>query len=156
MYHAIAEPNLDVLRMFWELEEVPGKKEILTVEERTVVRHFQERHRRTTEGRFIVPLPKKPDAPHIGESRTQAVRRFCNLERSLNAHKSFTKVDEVIQDYLDLGHAEKVPVDDLDKDTCILHLLHAHPCRPQAVEHHDQDQGSVRCISKIGFRSIAE
>jgi hypothetical protein len=31
VHHAIVEPNLDILRKFWELEE--GKKEILTAED---------------------------------------------------------------------------------------------------------------------------
>lgn len=37
VHHATAESSVDVISKFWELEEVPGKKEILTAEERTVV-----------------------------------------------------------------------------------------------------------------------
>ena len=36
--------------------------------------HFQANHSRDQSGRFIVPLPRKPDAKHLGESRSQAVR----------------------------------------------------------------------------------
>ena len=32
------------------------------------------------EGRLIVPLPKDPNAKPIGESRSQAVKRFLSLE----------------------------------------------------------------------------
>ncbi len=70
-----------------------------------------------SEGRFVVPLPKKPDAGAIGESRTQAVRRrFKALERSLTHKGQFSEFDTVMQEYLHLGHAEKVPSKDMEKD----------------------------------------
>ena len=47
---------------------------ILSLEEHGVVHHFRDNHSRTDSGRFVVPLPKKPDAKSIGESRSQAVR----------------------------------------------------------------------------------
>ena len=73
----------DILRRFWEIEESPLSIPALSMEERAIVQHFEANHRRTSEGRFVVPLPKKSDTGVIGESRSQAVRRFVALERSL-------------------------------------------------------------------------
>ena len=80
-----------------------------------MVRHFESHHTCSKKGRFIVPLPKNPNARLIGESRSQAVRRFLSLERSLNLKGRFQDFNSVMQEYVDLGHAEVVPVPHLEK-----------------------------------------
>ena len=74
----------------------------------------------------MVPLPKKLDAKPIGESRSQAVRRFLSLERSLNSKAQFREVNTVMQEYFDLGHAEPVPVEDLSRDPSKVFYLPMH------------------------------
>ena len=81
---------------------------ILSPEENSVVQDFEETRRRTTEERFIVPLPKKPNHPPRG---SQAVRRFLSLERYRGEFDAF---NSVMQEYFDLKHAEPVP--DTDRD----------------------------------------
>ena len=78
------------------------------MEERAVVRHFESNHCRGSGGRFVVALPRKPGAGKIGESRSQAVRRFFSLEKSLFRRGCFREFDAVMQEYLALGHAERV------------------------------------------------
>jgi hypothetical protein len=104
-----------LLRKFWEIEEGPGNNTDLSPEERAAVSHFKENHHRTKDGRFVVPLPKKPDPPSLGESRSQAVRRFVSLERSLQLKNEFSTFNSVMQEYSDLCHAEPVPPADLGK-----------------------------------------
>eukprot|EP00731_Ephydatia_muelleri_P001304 Em0001g1304a len=82
--HTIVGFKDDILRKFWEIEEGPTSNAAFSLEERSVLSHFKDNHFRTEEG-FMVSLPKRLDAKQIGESRTQAVRRFFSLERSLNA-----------------------------------------------------------------------
>lgn len=60
--HASALTGDDMLKKFWELEEKPTSFSALTPEERSVVQHFRDNHTRGSSGRFIVPLPRKPDA----------------------------------------------------------------------------------------------
>lgn len=48
-------------------------------------------------GRFIVPLPRKPDSKLLEESRSQADRRFLSLERSLYSKGTFSEFSDVIQ-----------------------------------------------------------
>ena len=105
----------DILLKFWEIEEAPIKNASLSLEERTVLRHFQDTYSRKSDGRFIVTLPKKPKAKATGESRTQAVRRFLTLERSLKAKGIFKEVDCIMKVYLDLEYSEPVPHDSIDK-----------------------------------------
>ena len=125
-FHVSAISGDNILRKFWEVEESPDDSPVLSLEERAVVRHFEANHHRTKEGRFMVPLPKKLDAKPIGESRSQAVRRFLSLERSLNSKAQFREVNTVMQDYFDLGHAEPVPVEDLSRDPSKVFYLPMH------------------------------
>ena len=125
-FHTSITSSDDVLTKFWEIEEFPSDQASLSVEERTVVRHFESNHARSKEGRFIVPLPKDPKARPIGESRSQAVKRFLSLERSLNQKGCFQEFDTVMQEYLNLKHAEAVPSPDLNKPTELTFYLPIH------------------------------
>lgn len=63
-YHTSLISGDDVLRKF---SEKPLSDSTLSLEERTVVHHFRDNHSRTDSGKFVVPLPKKPDTKPIGE-----------------------------------------------------------------------------------------
>ena len=125
-FHTSIASGDDILRRFWEIEESPTAHSSLSMEERTVVRHFESSHSRTKEGRFVVPLPKDPRAKPIGESRSQAVRRLLSLERSLNTRGCFKEFDDVMQEYLDLGHAEVVPIMEMEKPLDSVFYLPMH------------------------------
>ena len=84
--------NDDLLKKFWEIESPYLQDPTLSVNERKVLQHFEENHHRDAEGRFIVPLPLNSVAQPLGESRTRAVRRFTNLEKSLHAKTQFTVI----------------------------------------------------------------
>ena len=152
------------IRKFWEIEEAPSDRLALMLEESTVMKHFQENHYHTPEGTFVVPLPKRSPVDPIGESRSQAVRRFLSLERSLSSKEGtfvvplpkrspvdpigesrsqavrrflslehslsskgrFNEVDKVMLEYLELGHAEEVPLQDLDKHESKVFYLPMH------------------------------
>ena len=124
--HVSVSSTDDILRKFWEVEEPPGSSHCMSLEERFVVTHFQSNHSRSRAGRFVVPLPHKPNAKPIGESRSQAVRRFLSLERSLHYKEKFQDVSAVVQEYLHLGHAEAVPAEDLTKDPATVFYLPMH------------------------------
>ena len=122
----------DLLRKFWEIEECPNDQSYLTPEERLVVQHFKDNHSRSEDSRFIVPLPKKPHAKSLGESRSQAVRRFLSLERSLHAKEQFDEFDSVMNEYFEKGHAELVPLDDLEKSSQDVFYLPMHAVKKES------------------------
>jgi hypothetical protein len=113
-------------------EENPKHESNLSPEERSVVQHFDKGHYRAADGRFVVPLPKKPRAPTLGESRSHAVRRFLSLERSLHAKGEFKAFDAVIQEYFELKHAEPVPTTDLDKPQHSVFYLPMHAVKKES------------------------
>ena len=87
---------------------------------------------RSLDGRFIVPLPKIPNVPNLGESRSQAVCRFLNLERSLHAKGKFSEFSEVVEEYFTLEHAEEVPVLDLQKPPEKVFYMPMHAVRKES------------------------
>ena len=96
-----------------------------------VVEHFDKNHHRSESGRFIVPLPRRPQAKSIGESRSQAVRRFLSLERSLHAKDRFQEFSDVIEEYFEMQHAELVPTADLQKPPEQVYYLPMHAVRKE-------------------------
>ena len=104
------------LSKFWQLEEVP-KYQKLSTEEIACEKHFVETTKRLANGRFQVELPFKNETPsNLDFTLSTASRRFTLLE------KRFLKNDQLKNDYcafikefVDLGHLEKVPKDELVK-----------------------------------------
>ena len=122
-YHASFITGDDLLRQFWEVEDKPLSGTSLTPEERCAVQHFESNHRRTESGRFVVPLPRRDSAKPIGESRSLVVRRFLSLERNLHLKGQFDEFNNVMKEYFNLGHAEIVPLGDLNKATPEVYYL---------------------------------
>lgn len=131
-YHVSVASEDVTLSKFWEIEECPEDSTSYSPEERLVVQHFAENHRRSSTGRFVVPLPRKPQAKTIGESRTQAVRRFLALERSLSSKNQFTEFSDVIEEYFEMGHAELIPATDLRKLMGQVFFLPMHAVRKES------------------------
>ena len=74
---------------------------------------FDTLHYHDKEGRFVVSLPRKSDAKQLGESRSQAVCRFMSLECSLTFNGRFNEFEAVMQEYLDMNYAGRVPFKDM-------------------------------------------
>ena len=79
-----------------------------------------------------MPLPKRPEAKPLGESRSQAVRRFLLLERALLSRNLFEDFNAVMQEYFDMGHAENVPEIELEKSPQEVFYLPMHAVRKEA------------------------
>ena len=122
----------DILRKFWEVEERLTNELTLSAEERHVMKHFEDNHSHADDGRFIVPLPKGPNIDPLGESRSQAVRRFHALECSLRLKCQFQEFCDVIEEYFKMGHAEPVPDVDLDKPQQSVFYLPMHAVRKES------------------------
>jgi len=103
----------ELLRRFWETEEIITSS-IYTTEEEEVMKHYNSNTVLLPAGRYQVMLPKKPDAPALGDSRLRAIRRYFANEKNLQAKGKLQPFNEVVQEYLDLGHAEAVPSNDVN------------------------------------------
>ena len=123
----------EALRAFWEIEDCKFAEPALSIEERAVVRHFEATHSRDALGRFIVHLPRKDDCPELGESRTMALKRFMNLERSLKAKGQFEEFAQVMNEYFELDHAELVPRESMSKPSNDSYYMPMHAVRKSST-----------------------
>ena len=114
LHHVVTVSGDDLIQRFWEVEE-QSTDLALTPDERFVMDHFKAHHSRDYDGRFIVPLLRITNPPLLGESRSSAVSRYLSLERSLDSKGKSEEFHGVLEEYLKLGHAELVPVADLQK-----------------------------------------
>ena len=97
------------------MEDYNLNRSFLSLEEKSVVKHFDASHSIDNRGRFIVPLPRKAGVVPLGESRKQAIDRFFRLERLLWKRGTFEESSEVVREYFKMNHTEPVPVEDLDR-----------------------------------------
>ncbi len=112
--HTDTPPSLDdLLKRFWETEEISKFSPCYTPEEKQVLKHYETNHSfLSTVGRYQVKLPKKSGESELGESRQQAVKRFFSNERNLKIKGTLQNFNDVVKEYIDLGHAEPVPLNE--------------------------------------------
>ncbi len=96
----------------WELEKTPEAPKLDPADE-AAVHHFEDTHIIAEDGRYKVRLPKCSDVSTLGQSRQAAYKRFIQNERSLEKRGKLSDFNTALQEYLDLGHAEKVPSSEL-------------------------------------------
>ncbi|UYV85166.1 hypothetical protein LAZ67_X004794 [Cordylochernes scorpioides] len=102
------------IRKFWELEDVPISKAQLGTKNACEIL-FKSNLKRDIEGRYSVNLPFK-STPNLGDSRSQALRRFFNLEKRLQANPSLkSQYINFMREYLELNHMELIPLKELKK-----------------------------------------
>ncbi|UYV68325.1 hypothetical protein LAZ67_5003884 [Cordylochernes scorpioides] len=102
------EENLDnVLRRFWEVEEVPLRPAKSDADE-FCEELYKTKVQRTASGRYIVPLPFDPRVPVpelFGESVAICVRRQLALERRLARDAPLREeYCSFMKNYVELGH----------------------------------------------------
>ncbi len=112
--HTDTPPSLDdLLKRLWETEEISKFSPCYTPEEKQVLKHYEINHAfLSTVGKYQVKLPKKSGEPELGESRQQAVKRFFSNERYLKIKGTLQNFNDVVKEYIDLGHAEPVPLNE--------------------------------------------
>ncbi|XP_044313286.1 uncharacterized protein LOC123037287 [Drosophila rhopaloa] len=99
----------DLVRRFWEVENLDSGVIMASKEELECEGHFIKNFHRLPSGAYSVRLPLKHHAKALGDSYTQAHRRFLNLERKLqrNPHLKRQYV-AFIKEYLELNHMSRV------------------------------------------------
>ena len=98
-----------LLARFQELEEPSVFSIPLTKKEERVEEHYRLTHTYDENSqRYQVRLPKVENPPSLGESRTQAVNRAAAHERSLLRKGRYQQFQDVMIEYVTLGHAVEV------------------------------------------------
>ncbi|GFR12878.1 integrase catalytic domain-containing protein [Trichonephila clavata] len=93
---------------FWEIETINEGQKPLSKEEEYCENHYQMTHTRNEAGRYIVQMPAK-NIQGLGHSKGLGTKRLDQLWRTLSRDKQMENLyREFMQQYLDLGHMEKV------------------------------------------------
>ena len=114
------------LKQFWEIEEV---KENLETGEHPCETIFKRSFSRLPNGRFVVELPFDPNQCNksLGESRTVAKRRLLYMEKKMHFNPKFAdEYKKVMREYIEMGHFEKVEVDQLKVNLSDCYYLPHH------------------------------
>lgn len=115
----------ELLKKFWQIESDIFEEKILTHEEQQCEEFYMQTTRRDSSGRYIVELPFNEDNPQCkyGNSREIALKRFHHLEHRFKKDPEIRKrYTEVMHEYLDLGHMERVT--STDKNGPCVYLPH--------------------------------
>jgi hypothetical protein len=140
MFVATSQPSCEeILQRFWTPEKAPETRQTLSPVEKLVVDDFNLSHRRDADGHFIV----RP----LGESRTQALRRFLSIERRLHNLKVYDDYSAVVNEYLSSGHAEKIPINELNKPPSEMFYL------PHHAVHKDSTTTPIRVVLDGSMKS---
>ncbi|XP_037908650.1 uncharacterized protein LOC119650147 [Hermetia illucens] len=103
----------DNISKFWEIENVSSHREdSLSVEEAECEAHFQSTHTRDSEGRYVVRLPFKSNAPQLGQTKHIAEKSLNRLIKRISHQPEFFKLySDFLKEYESLGHMKKVSED---------------------------------------------
>ena len=106
---AEADTLNNTLEGFWKREELVQGAPALSTQEMEVQKHFDNTHYFShSAGRYVVSLPKRTTPQKLGDSHNTARTRFLRNEQSLLKKGNWTQFQTVVQEYLTLGHAQKV------------------------------------------------
>ena len=100
------------LALLWDLERTPENFTLNSSEDAAVM-HFNDTHSFNQEGRYVVQLPRIENPPSLGESRAMASRRYFSNEKSLKNKGKYREFQNALLEYIELGHAESVPPQEL-------------------------------------------
>lgn len=144
----------ELIKRFWELEETIVPKKHFTEEEQKCEEFYKQSTQRDPEGRYVVRLPFKTSTPQCvnGQTKDIALRRFLNLEKRLTKDSELKRqYVGVINEYLDLGHAEIIPLEQINKPD-VVYLPH------HAVIREDKATTKVRVVfdaSSLGKNGVS-
>lgn len=107
-------PEEDPVQIFRDLLVLEEESDDpLSQNDQDAIRQYLDHVRRDEHGRYHVSHPRRHPLIPLGKSRKAAVRRFLNNERSLLAKGEWENFSAAVDDYLETGHAEEVPEQDL-------------------------------------------
>lgn len=110
--HLSTCPISEVLRRFWEVEEVIPLRQNSDVDEQCE-QLYKATVSRNSNGSYVVRSPFKKGLPSLGESRTIAMKRYLSTERSNIRRGYIADYYKTLEEYVSLGHMTKVHCDSL-------------------------------------------
>ncbi|XP_055856101.1 uncharacterized protein LOC129919272 [Episyrphus balteatus] len=119
--------DLDViLKSFWEIEEVSHSSS-LTVGEDEVDKQFSKTLTRSSDKKYVVELPFRQDNVKFANTISGALSRLFAMERRFCRDKDLKReYCKFMQTYLDLGHMERIPDNEIEPTSGSVFYLPHH------------------------------
>ena len=112
-YHVTSQDIHFDFKKFWKLEELPEASKH-TAEQKLCMEHFTETTTREETGRLVVQMPFIPASTPLGNSLTQAERRYKQLETRLKQHPETKKgYSKFIKEFIEVDHMEIIPEEEV-------------------------------------------
>lgn len=87
---------------------------------------------RNSDGRFVVRIPLKISRSELGVSKEMAIKRFLNLERTLDKDKELkASYSDFTKEYIELDHME-LSCNESDSNIPTYYLPHHGVLRPDS------------------------
>ena len=116
-----------IMERFWSMEEMTKGPPILSHQETEVQQQFLDTHYFSPPaGRYVVTLPKRRTTLQLGESRQTALSRFVRNEQALLRKGTWDQLQDVVREYLTLGHAQLVTQEEMCTPTQRHYYLPMH------------------------------
>ncbi|XP_071581282.1 uncharacterized protein [Temnothorax nylanderi] len=119
----VEEDLTDIVRRFWEQDEIPSTSVAFSKEDRECADYFARTHRRNASGRYVVRLPVISPLPDLSDTRRVAVRVLKHMESRFARDASFHALyRDFMRQYAELGHMTPIPpaAEVSDKPRCYL------------------------------------
>lgn len=121
-----------MLTKFWELESFP-QQIFRTKEQQFCEDHFVSTVQRNQNGRYVVEMPIKSDAPALGSSREIAIKWLLRIEKSLaNKPNERRLYNEFMEKYIKLGHMRRV--NQMDSGAVVYYTPHHYVTKSNGDE----------------------
>ena len=99
----IALNDLDEIKQFWQMEDIPEEPSNSLEDE--CIKFYRSTTQRTSDGKYVVRLPLKPNIQDLGASKPKAIAQFLNLEKKINKNSTIaSEYKKFINEYIALGH----------------------------------------------------
>ncbi|XP_075163323.1 uncharacterized protein LOC142235958 [Haematobia irritans] len=123
----------DLLQRFWDIEQFPCEKHTIdSTNDDPAEIHFRSTHTKAADGKYIVKLPFNISNPVFENTLKGAISRLHNMERRFAKNKELKQLYiKFMNEYEQLGHMEKVPVDEIE-NTPHYYLPHHSILKPES------------------------
>ena len=112
---------------FWETENPLLMTSPHSPEEIRILEEYSQTHQYIeSAGKYQVILPRRLEERQLGESKTQALQRYYQNERSQQRKGTLPEYQAVVQEYLDLKHARLYTTEELLLPSSVSYVLPMH------------------------------
>lgn len=140
-----------MLQRFWKMDEIP-KRHHRSSEEEMCEQIFTTGYERAQNGRFIVPIPIKPNADPLGESKKRALRTLRSMEAKFARRPVFhRKYVEFMSQLINRGIMTRFT--NVNEDKPHYYLPH-HGVESKKKKHRTVFNGSAATSSGESFNDI--